>query len=59
MFCSMWAEYHELCADLEFKEFLKTEIKPVEWSTASIGSIHALGSGSQIETWKKKIKSKV
>lgn len=48
----------KLCADLEFKEFLKTEIKPVVWSRASIGSIHALGSGSQIETWKKKSNQK-
>lgn len=48
----------KLCADLEFKEFLKTEMKPVVWSRASIGSIHALGSGSQIETWKKKSNQK-
>lgn len=36
-------------------QFQDAASEPVVWSTASTGSIHVPGFGSQIETWKKKI----
>lgn len=33
----------------------KAELKPEVWNIASIGSIRVLDSGSQTETWNKRI----